>query len=200
MTDTTTAPAPAFVDLQVHSTASDGALTPAAVVQAAADAQLYAIALTDHDTVDGLDEATEAGKRLGVRIVPGVELSTHFDDDELHLLGLHLQSRDAMRDSARGSASAAHCARRKDRRDAERAQHPHHTGRGAKGGRRRCRRTSTHRARHARRWVCPRVPRSVRQVDRLGTSRLHGQGQVGCRRRHRPGTQSRRHRRLGASR
>jgi predicted metal-dependent phosphoesterase TrpH len=99
VTETTTAPAPAFVDLQVHSTASDGALAPAAVVQAAADAQLYAIALTDHDTVDGLDEAIDAGERLGVRIVPGVELSTHFDDDELHLLGLHLQSRDAMRDA-----------------------------------------------------------------------------------------------------
>lgn len=99
MTDDPTAPAPAFVDLQVHSTASDGALAPAAVVQAAADAQLYAIAITDHDTVDGLDEATEAGARLGVRIVPGVELSTHFDDDELHLLGLHLSNREAMREA-----------------------------------------------------------------------------------------------------
>ena len=97
MTDTTTAPAPAFVDLQVHSTASDGALPPAAVVQAAADAGLYAIALTDHDSVDGLPEAIEAGARLGVRIVPGVELSSHFEGEELHLLGLHLANLDAMR-------------------------------------------------------------------------------------------------------
>lgn len=97
MTDTTTAPAPAFVDLQVHSTASDGALPPAAVVQAAADAGLYAIALTDHDSVEGLPEAFEAGARLGVRIVPGVELSTHFEGEELHLLGLHLAKLDAMR-------------------------------------------------------------------------------------------------------
>ncbi|WP_306518706.1 PHP domain-containing protein [Gemmatimonas sp.] len=97
MTDTTTAPAPAFVDLQVHSTASDGALPPAAVVQAAADAGLYAIALTDHDSVEGLPEANEAGARLGVRIVPGVELSTHFEGEELHLLGLHLAKLDAMR-------------------------------------------------------------------------------------------------------
>jgi predicted metal-dependent phosphoesterase TrpH len=88
---------PLFVDLQVHTTASDGALAPAVVVQAAADAQLHAIAITDHDTVDGLDEASEAGARLGVRIVPGVELSTHFGDDELHLLGLHLSNREAMR-------------------------------------------------------------------------------------------------------
>lgn len=97
MTDTTTAPAPAFVDLQVHSTASDGALPPAAVVQAAADAGLYAIALTDHDSVEGLPEAIEAGARLGVRIVPGVELSSHFEGEELHLLGLHLANLDAMR-------------------------------------------------------------------------------------------------------
>lgn len=98
MTDATTAP-PAFVDLQVHTTASDGALAPAAVVEAAAAAQLYAIAITDHDTVDGLEEAALAGSRLGVRIVPGVELSTHFEDEELHLLGLHLANREAMRDA-----------------------------------------------------------------------------------------------------
>ena len=89
--------APQFVDLQTHTTASDGALAPALVVQAAKDAGLYAIAITDHDTVDGLAEANEAGERLGVRIVPGVELSTHFGDDELHLLGLHLADREPMR-------------------------------------------------------------------------------------------------------
>ncbi len=91
----------AFVDLQVHTTASDGALAPTKVVEAARDAKLVAIAITDHDTVDGLDEATAAGARLGVRVVPGVELSTHFDDDELHLLGLHLSDRDSMRDALR---------------------------------------------------------------------------------------------------
>ena len=90
-------PAPLFVDLQTHSTASDGALPPAQVVQAAHDAGLYAISLTDHDTVDGLPEATEAGLRLGVRIVPGVELSTHFGEQELHLLGLHVSNTETMR-------------------------------------------------------------------------------------------------------
>jgi predicted metal-dependent phosphoesterase TrpH len=89
--------APQFVDLQVHTTASDGALPPAQVVAAAQQAGLSAIAITDHDTVDGLAEANEAGERLGVRIVPGVELSTHFGTDELHLLGLHLSNTDAMR-------------------------------------------------------------------------------------------------------
>ncbi len=86
-----------FVDLQVHTTASDGALVPAKVVEAASAAQLFAIAITDHDTVDGLSEAIEAGNRLGVRIVPGVELSSHFEGEELHLLGLHLSNRDTMR-------------------------------------------------------------------------------------------------------
>lgn len=90
---------PAFVDLQVHTTASDGALTPTATVQAAAAAGLVAIALTDHDSVEGIDEATAAGAPLGVRVVPGVELSTWFEDDELHLLGLHLTNRDTMRDA-----------------------------------------------------------------------------------------------------
>ena len=99
MINEATAPAPAFVDLQVHTTASDGALAPADVVQAAANAQLAAIAITDHDTVDGLVEASAAGARLGVRIVPGVELSSHFEDEELHLLGLHLSNREAMRDA-----------------------------------------------------------------------------------------------------
>ncbi|WP_396222387.1 PHP domain-containing protein [Gemmatimonas sp.] len=98
MSGETTAPA-AFVDLQVHTTASDGALPPAAVVQAAADAALHAIAITDHDTVDGLPEAHAAGERLGVRIVPGVELSTHFEGEELHLLGLHLTDLDAIADA-----------------------------------------------------------------------------------------------------
>jgi hypothetical protein len=88
---------PGFVDLQTHTTASDGALRPSLVVQAAKAADLVAIAITDHDTVDGLAEATDTGRTLGVRIVPGVELSTHFDGEELHLLGLHLSDLESMR-------------------------------------------------------------------------------------------------------
>ena len=92
---------PAFVDLQVHTTASDGALTPTATVQAAAAAGLVAIALTDHDSVEGIDEGAAAGAPLGVRVVPGVELSTWFEEEELHLLGLHLANRDTMREALR---------------------------------------------------------------------------------------------------
>lgn len=83
-----------FVDLQVHTTASDGALAPARVVEAAYAANLVAIAITDHDTVDGIAEAEAAGAQYGVRIIPGVELSTHVGDSEIHMLGLHIQDTD----------------------------------------------------------------------------------------------------------
>ena len=78
------------VDLHMHSTASDGVLPPAKVVEAAAAIGLAAIALTDHDTLAGVAEAREAGRRLGVRVVPGVELSAAEGVAETHLLGLHL--------------------------------------------------------------------------------------------------------------
>jgi predicted metal-dependent phosphoesterase TrpH len=80
-----------FVDLHTHSTASDGARAPRDVVRAARELQLAAIALTDHDTVDGLAEARDEGRVLGVRIVAGIELSAVEGDAETHVLGLHLQ-------------------------------------------------------------------------------------------------------------
>jgi predicted metal-dependent phosphoesterase TrpH len=84
------------VDLHVHSTASDGTRAPSAVVEEAARIGLAAIALTDHDTLDGVDEATSAGDRLGVRVIPGVELSAVEDDRETHVLGLHIRQRAAI--------------------------------------------------------------------------------------------------------
>ena len=81
---------PSFVDLHSHSTASDGTLAPDAVVAAAHKAGLRALALTDHDTLAGVPLATVAGETLGVRIVPGVELSAHDGDREIHLLALHV--------------------------------------------------------------------------------------------------------------
>ena len=80
----------AFVDLHTHSTASDGTLAPGQVVEAAASCGLKALALTDHDTVGGVVAAREAGARLGIRIVAGVELSAFQDDHEVHVLALHL--------------------------------------------------------------------------------------------------------------
>lgn len=78
------------VDLHTHSTASDGVLPPNEVVEAAHAAGLAAMALTDHDTVAGLEEARAAGERLGVRVVAGAELSAHLDREEIHLLALHI--------------------------------------------------------------------------------------------------------------
>ena len=84
------APLQRYVDLHMHSTASDGAVAPAEVVAAAHRAGLSAIALTDHDTVDGVAAAQLAGASLGVRVVAGVELSAVDDGEEIHVLGLHL--------------------------------------------------------------------------------------------------------------
>jgi len=82
---------PLHFDLQSHSTHSDGALPAAEVVQRAAEAGVELLALSDHDTISGVAEAIEAGKRFGVRIVPAVEISAVDDGApvgrELHILG-----------------------------------------------------------------------------------------------------------------
>ncbi|HEY4216993.1 MAG TPA: PHP domain-containing protein [Gemmatimonadaceae bacterium] len=79
-----------FVDLHSHSTASDGSRSPSDVIREAKRVGLAAIALTDHDTLDGIAEATRMGAELGVRVVAGVELSAVEGDVETHILGLHL--------------------------------------------------------------------------------------------------------------
>lgn len=75
------------VDLHTHSTASDGAFPPADVVAHAQLAGLAAIALTDHDTVDGVAEAAAAGERLGVRVIAGVELRPQVEPRGHHRRG-----------------------------------------------------------------------------------------------------------------
>jgi predicted metal-dependent phosphoesterase TrpH len=75
------------VDLHTHSTASDGRLSPSALVQLAASVGLNAIGLTDHDTTAGLPEAEAEAHRLGLIVVPGVELSASHDRREAHMLG-----------------------------------------------------------------------------------------------------------------
>ena len=84
-------PVPRTVDLHMHSTASDGARSPEEVAAAAYAAGLAAIALTDHDTVSGVDAARIAGARLGLRVITGVELSADDEGREIHVLGLHLE-------------------------------------------------------------------------------------------------------------
>jgi 3',5'-nucleoside bisphosphate phosphatase len=110
-------PAPAFVDLHMHSTASDGSRAPADVVRAARRASLAAIALTDHDSVAGLAEARAMGADLGVRVVNGVELSAVEGETETHLLGLHLRDTSVLE---RGLAELREMRDRRARRIVER--------------------------------------------------------------------------------
>jgi predicted metal-dependent phosphoesterase TrpH len=84
------------IDLHTHSTASDGSLSPAALIRAAREQGLSAIALTDHDTIGGLEEAAEEAKRQNIRFIPGIEFEISCGKDdmsivppgEFHLLGL----------------------------------------------------------------------------------------------------------------
>ncbi len=83
-----------MIDLHTHSIYSDGTFTPGQLVAEAKRQGLEAIALTDHNTVQGLPEFLEAGKKEGVETVPGVEMSAQWEDIELHILGLFIpQSR-----------------------------------------------------------------------------------------------------------
>jgi 3',5'-nucleoside bisphosphate phosphatase len=79
-----------YIDLHTHSNASDGTFAPAEVVRLAQVGGLKALALTDHDTVDGLAEAVSAGERYRVEVIPGVEVSARFPGGSMHILGLGL--------------------------------------------------------------------------------------------------------------
>lgn len=84
------------IDLHTHTTASDGSDTPAGLVRKAARLGLGALAVTDHDSVDGLAEAVAAGEALvreggrPVTVIPGIELTTDAEECEVHVLGFHL--------------------------------------------------------------------------------------------------------------
>lgn len=77
---------PGGADLHLHSRHSDGADAPASLVEEAAKVGLEVISLTDHDTLSGIPEAQDAGRRLGIRVIAGVELSAEFLGHEVHLL------------------------------------------------------------------------------------------------------------------
>ncbi len=76
-----------WIDLHIHTTASDGTETPSRVVELAKERGLPVIAITDHDTMGGVAEAREAGRRLGVEVIGGIEISTDWKGEEVHLLG-----------------------------------------------------------------------------------------------------------------
>ena len=75
-----------YIDLHTHSLKSDGSMTPAEVVREAKRAGLTAIALSDHDTVDGIEEAVAEGEKIGVEVIPAIEFSV-ISETETHILG-----------------------------------------------------------------------------------------------------------------
>lgn len=78
---------PPYADFHTHSTASDGTLAPVELIHESARRGLRVVALTDHDTIQGVEEATTAGHEHGVTVVTGIEFSAHVERGELHLLG-----------------------------------------------------------------------------------------------------------------
>ncbi len=82
------------LDLHIHSTASDGAVSPAEVVKRAVQGRLDVIALTDHDTMAGLELAMEAARGEAIEIIPALEVSTTWDTTELHILGYFVDPSD----------------------------------------------------------------------------------------------------------
>lgn len=78
---------PRQADFHTHSTASDGTLAPAELIEESARQGLHVVALTDHDTTQGVQEAVNTGRKLGVRVIAGIEFSAAIERGELHLLG-----------------------------------------------------------------------------------------------------------------
>jgi predicted metal-dependent phosphoesterase TrpH len=107
-----------MIDLHTHSRASDGSLSPRGLIDEAVKQGLRAIALTDHDTVQGLDEAIIASKAAGILFIPGIELEILWrrndEGGEFHLLGLGLKRRTPLFTQA-----VAELSRRRERRNLE---------------------------------------------------------------------------------
>lgn len=80
------------VDLHTHSTCSDGTFTPKELISYAKEKGLKAIALTDHDTLEGIPEALYYGDKMGMEVIPGIEISTEYESNELHIIGLFINN------------------------------------------------------------------------------------------------------------
>lgn len=78
------------VDLHVHSNKSDGSLSPAELVNYAIKKGLSAFALTDHDTTDGIEEALQAAKDKNIEVIPGIEFSSEYKGQDIHIVGLYI--------------------------------------------------------------------------------------------------------------
>lgn len=84
------------IDYHIHTWFSDGAASPASIVEAAKAAGYDEIAITDHDGVNGIPEALAAGEKVGLSVIPGIELATETDEKTgLHILGYHIDIEDS---------------------------------------------------------------------------------------------------------
>lgn len=84
-----------YIDLHVHSSASDGSFSPEEVVELAKNAGLSHFALTDHDTVGGVEQALNHAKKIGgIEVIPGTELSCYYGNREIHIVGLFVNHKD----------------------------------------------------------------------------------------------------------
>ncbi len=79
-----------MIDLHIHTTCSDGTYTPEEVVELAKEKKLEVIAITDHDTIDGVKRGAKKAKELGIEFINGIELSTNYQGKEIHILGYFL--------------------------------------------------------------------------------------------------------------
>lgn len=83
-------------DLHLHTTASDGLMSPVEIVKRAAELGIKIISVTDHDTTEGTSAAQAAGEKFGIRVIPGVELSTELNKEEIHVLGYYIDHQSPM--------------------------------------------------------------------------------------------------------
>src|SRR5215467_13689513 len=83
------------LDLHLHSTVSDGRLSPSELVRFAHESGVTTMALSDHDATDGVDTAQAVGAGFGMRVIPAIELSTDLPGASIHVLGLFLDHQDS---------------------------------------------------------------------------------------------------------
>lgn len=85
----------AQTDLHSHTTASDGTFSPSQLIRLAGEIGLSSLAVTDHDTLNGLPEAIQTGREIGIPVIPGVEISTMAEGRNVHLVGLFIDPADS---------------------------------------------------------------------------------------------------------
>jgi len=85
-----------LADLHIHTKYSDGSFSPEEVVRGASEREICCIAITDHDSVSGIDEAIKAGKECDIEVIPGVEVSAEEADKEMHILGYCMDYKDPL--------------------------------------------------------------------------------------------------------